>query len=87
MSTDPKVRVYGLNHIAIEVTDVKKAVDFYSDVFNLEKKMKGRATHSSSLVSTNSWRFLKSRRCSPTGCGILGSSSKTSNRSPTCERK
>ncbi len=41
MSTDPKVRVYGLNHIAIEVTDVKKAVDFYSDVFNLEKKDEG----------------------------------------------
>lgn len=37
----PKVRVYGLNHIALEVTDVKKAVAFYSDVFNLVKKDEG----------------------------------------------
>lgn len=29
------VQVYGLNHIAIEVSDVKKAVAFYKDVFNL----------------------------------------------------
>jgi catechol 2,3-dioxygenase-like lactoylglutathione lyase family enzyme len=31
------VHVYGCNHIAIEVDDVKKAVAFYKDVFNLEK--------------------------------------------------
>src|ERR1700759_1888874 len=31
------VRVYGCNHIAIEVDDVDKAVAFYQDVFNLEK--------------------------------------------------
>jgi len=31
------VRVYGCNHIAIEVDDVEKAVAFYQDVFNLEK--------------------------------------------------
>ena len=30
------VQVYGVNHIAIEVDDVQQAVDFYSDVFNLE---------------------------------------------------
>jgi catechol 2,3-dioxygenase-like lactoylglutathione lyase family enzyme len=30
------VRVYGCNHVAIEVTDVKKAVRFYSDVFGLK---------------------------------------------------
>jgi catechol 2,3-dioxygenase-like lactoylglutathione lyase family enzyme len=30
------VQVYGSNHIAIEVDDAKKAVAFYSDVFNLE---------------------------------------------------
>lgn len=30
------VRVYGLNHIAIEVTDAQAAVAFYSDVFGLE---------------------------------------------------
>src|SRR5947208_11965748 len=31
------VQVYGCNHIAIEVDDVKAAVKFYKDVFNLEK--------------------------------------------------
>lgn len=35
------VKVYGINHIAIEVDDVKKATDFYRDVFNLEQLDEG----------------------------------------------
>ena len=35
------VQVYGCNHVAIEVGDVKKAVAFYQDVFNLEKLDEG----------------------------------------------
>lgn len=35
------VKVYGCNHIAIEVNDVEKAVAFYQDVFNLEKLDEG----------------------------------------------
>ena len=31
------VQVYGCNHVAIEVDDIKEAVAFYKDVFNLEK--------------------------------------------------
>src|SRR5215470_5271928 len=31
------VKVYGCNHVAIEVDDVARAVTFYQDVFNLEK--------------------------------------------------
>ncbi len=31
------VQVYGCNHVAIEVDDIKRAVAFYKDVFNLEK--------------------------------------------------
>jgi len=31
------VQVFGCNHIAIEVDDVEKAVEFYEDVFNLQK--------------------------------------------------
>ena len=31
------VKVYGCNHVAIEVDDIEKAVAFYQDVFNLEK--------------------------------------------------
>lgn len=35
------VQVYGCNHVAIEVGDVKKAVAFYKDLFNLEKLDEG----------------------------------------------
>jgi catechol 2,3-dioxygenase-like lactoylglutathione lyase family enzyme len=35
------VKVYGINHVAIEVSDITKAVDFYSDVFNLKKLDEG----------------------------------------------
>ncbi len=31
------VKVYGCNHVVIEVDDIRKAVAFYKDVFNLEK--------------------------------------------------
>src|SRR5215475_3712789 len=35
------VKVYGCNHVAIEVDDVEKAIAFYQDVFNLEKLNEG----------------------------------------------
>jgi catechol 2,3-dioxygenase-like lactoylglutathione lyase family enzyme len=35
------VKVYGCNHVAIEVDDVEKAIRFYQDVFNLEKLESG----------------------------------------------
>ena len=35
------VTVYGINHIAIEVTDIAKAVAFYEDVFGLRKRDEG----------------------------------------------
>lgn len=35
------VQVYGINHLAIEVDDVAKAVAFYQDVFQLEKMDEG----------------------------------------------
>ena len=35
------VQVYGCNHVAIEVDDIKKAIAFYKDVFNLEKMDSG----------------------------------------------
>ena len=30
------VKVYGSNHVVIEVDDAKKAMEFYADVFNLQ---------------------------------------------------
>jgi catechol 2,3-dioxygenase-like lactoylglutathione lyase family enzyme len=35
------VRVYGCNHVAIEVDDAEKAVAFYEHVFNLEQLSEG----------------------------------------------
>ncbi len=35
------VKVYGCNHVAIEVDDVEKGVAFYQDVFNLQKLDEG----------------------------------------------
>jgi catechol 2,3-dioxygenase-like lactoylglutathione lyase family enzyme len=33
--------VYGMNHVALEVTDVELAVKFYSEVFGLEQQRGG----------------------------------------------
>jgi catechol 2,3-dioxygenase-like lactoylglutathione lyase family enzyme len=35
------VHVYGINHVAIEVDDIEKAVEFYTDVFALQKLDEG----------------------------------------------
>ena len=35
------VRVFGCNHIVLEVGDLDRAVEFYTDVFNLEPKNEG----------------------------------------------
>ena len=35
------VKVYGINHVAIEVDDIEKAVAFYEDVFGLQKLDEG----------------------------------------------
>jgi catechol-2,3-dioxygenase len=35
------IKIYGINHAAIEVGDVKKAVAFYEDVFGLQKLDEG----------------------------------------------
>src|SRR5438034_8465524 len=35
------VQVYGCNHVVVEVDDIKKAVAFYKDVFNLEQMRGG----------------------------------------------
>jgi catechol 2,3-dioxygenase-like lactoylglutathione lyase family enzyme len=33
--------VYGMNHVALEVTDIELAVRFYTDVFGLERRREG----------------------------------------------
>ena len=56
------VQVYGCNHVAIEVDDIKKAVAFYKDVFNLEKLDGGEGD---AFFKLGEHRFLAS------GIGIL----------------
>ena len=41
MSGQTGVKVYGCNHVAIEVDDIGKAIAFYKDVFNLEQMDSG----------------------------------------------
>ena len=53
------VRVYGINHLAIEVDDVAKAVAFYEDVFQLEKMDEGEGDSFSKSASFNSSLFSR----------------------------
>ena len=39
------VRVFGCNHIAIEVDDIEKAVEVYNDVFKIHKVKKTEGYH------------------------------------------
>ena len=64
------VHVYGINHIAIEVDDVAKAVAFYQDVFQLEKLDEGEGTPFSSWASTSFSRSSRSKPCSRIGRNI-----------------
>ena len=65
------VRVYGCNHVAIEVDDLAKARAFYEDVFDLKLKSSGKSnaffqlgnhqflamTQVDNLRSPGSWHF------------------------------
>ena len=48
------VRVFGCNHIVLEVGDLDKAIEFYTDVFNLEPKSEGEGDAFSNWEITNS---------------------------------
>jgi hypothetical protein len=56
------VQVYGCNHVAIEVNDIKKAVAFYQNIFNLEKRDRGEDDAFSNLgeeqVQARNWQYL-----------------------------
>ena len=62
------VQVYGCNHVVIEVDDAEKAVQFYSDVFNLDM-LRGGAGASSASISL--WPSLRSKNCVLTVSNIL----------------
>lgn len=58
------VQVYGCNHVVIEVTDAKKAVKFYSDVFGLKMLRGGEGAAWCKLGNTNLWPSSRSNDCS-----------------------
>ena len=66
------VGVYGINHIAIEVDDVAKAVAFYEDVFQLEKMDEGEGDAFFKSASTSFSRSFRSTSCSPIEPDISG---------------
>ena len=57
------VRVFGCNHIAIEVDDIEKAVEFYTDVFNLQLQDDGEGDAFFAWGITSSWPYSRWNRC------------------------
>lgn len=66
------VRVYGCNHIAIEVDDVAKAIAFYQDVFNLEKLDGGEGDAFFKLGEHQFLAMFQVDRVSPARVGHFG---------------
>src|SRR5581483_10570776 len=66
------VKVYGINHIAIEVDDIEKAVAFYQDVFNLEKLEDGEGDAFFKLGEHQFLAMFEVEKVSPTGMRHFG---------------
>ena len=66
------VKVYGCNHIAIEVDDIKKGVAFYQDVFNLEKLDDGEGDAFFKLGEHQFLAMFEVEKVSPTGMRHFG---------------
>ena len=81
------VQVYGCNHVAIEVDDVKKAVAFYKDVFNLEQLDRGEGDAFFKLGEHQFLAIFEVRSCIPEECDTSESWCATNSNSPRCVRK
>jgi len=66
------VKVYGCNHVAIEVDDVEKAVAFYQDVFNLEKLDQGEGDAFFKLGEHQFLAMFKVKEVKPDGTRHFG---------------
>ena len=75
------VQVYGCNHIAIEVDDVKKAVAFYKDVFNLDQLRGGEGDAFFKLGEHQFLAIFEVKERGRTAIGTLVSWFATSTRS------
>jgi catechol-2,3-dioxygenase len=66
------VKVYGCNHVAIEVGDVEKAVAFYQDVFNLEKLNEGEGDAFFKLGDHQFLAMFEVKEAKPSRMGHFG---------------
>src|SRR6202045_625187 len=66
------VQVYGCNHVAIEVDDIKKAIAFYKDVFNLEKLDSGEGDAFFKLGEHQFLAIFEVNKLSPGGMRHFG---------------
>jgi len=66
------IQVYGCNHVAIEVGDVEKAVEFYHDVFNLEKLDSGEGDAFFKLGEHQFLALFESKDARPSRIGHFG---------------
>jgi len=66
------VQVYGCNHVAIEVGDIEKAVEFYQDVFNLEQLDDGEGDAFFKLGEHQFLALFESRDPHPSRTGHFG---------------
>ena len=77
------VQVYGCNHVAIEVGDVKKAVAFYKDLFNLEQLDEGEGDAFFKLGQHQFLAMFETKDLQPDrSAGISASWCATKRRSP-----
>jgi catechol-2,3-dioxygenase len=66
------VQVYGCNHVALEVGDIKKAVEFYQDVFHLEKLDSGEGDAFFKLGEHQFLALFESKNPQPSSIGHFG---------------
>src|SRR5476651_1610143 len=66
------VQVYGCNHVALEVGDIRKAVAFYQDVFGLEKLDAGEGDAFFKLGEHQFLALFESENPQPSAIGHFG---------------
>jgi catechol 2,3-dioxygenase-like lactoylglutathione lyase family enzyme len=66
------VQVYGCNHVALEVGDVKKAIAFYEDVFGLEQLDSGEGDAFFKLGEHQFLALFETKNPKPSAVGHFG---------------
>lgn len=66
------VQVYGCNHVAIEVGNIEKAVEFYQDVFDLEQLDDGEGDAFFKLGEHQFLALFETRNPHPSRTGHFG---------------